>query len=248
MQVDKHRSVEPLIAALKVLIEEDELTKRALTEQDEVLTKQLAATNAAIGKAEEYAKSVTAYEQKKQELPRLAGVFDDAKRGFEAEQQKQPERDRVDREIAAIEAELPSYATADALAREVASLTSSIESDTKTQQEQQAEMEQKEAEIKRDQESIRSLEGARAQKELLEATRERLTEGRKSLTSLCEELGELEALRGKVESAKQNYLASAQIAQHQAEHHRRLNQAFLDEQAGILATHLEDGVPCPVFG
>ncbi len=248
LQADRYRSVDPLIALLRALIEEDERTKTAQAEHDALLTKQLAAVNAAIGKVEEYAKSVAAYEQKKQELPLLALAFDDAKRALEAQEQKQPERDRIDREITSLEAELPSYAVADALTREVASLMSSIEADTKAQQERQAKMAQKETEIKSARETIRALEGASAQKEKLEAERSRLTVERESLTSLCTALGELEALRGKTESAKQDYLASARVAQQRAEHHRRLNQAFLDEQAGVLATHLEDGVPCPVCG
>lgn len=44
------------------------------------------------------------------------------------------------------------------------------------------------------------------------------------------------------------YLALAQAADEQLQAYTRMQRAFLDAQAGILAGSLQAGIPCPVCG
>ncbi len=49
-------------------------------------------------------------------------------------------------------------------------------------------------------------------------------------------------------SAQQGYLAAYEKASEKQNEYLRLNKQFLDEQAGVLALSLADGMPCPVCG
>ncbi|MDO4439079.1 MAG: SMC family ATPase [Eubacteriales bacterium] len=59
---------------------------------------------------------------------------------------------------------------------------------------------------------------------------------------------ELKQLDIKLARAKADYLEASALAQHKQEEYLRLNKAFLDDQAGVLAASLVDGIACPVCG
>ena len=47
---------------------------------------------------------------------------------------------------------------------------------------------------------------------------------------------------------KQAYLRAAAVSAQLLQDYEQKNKAFLDEQAGIIASRLEEGIPCPVCG
>ena len=57
-----------------------------------------------------------------------------------------------------------------------------------------------------------------------------------------------QTLYRQVEEAQDAYRAASRTAGQKDQIYRALHQAFLDEQAGILAATLEEGQPCPVCG
>lgn len=68
------------------------------------------------------------------------------------------------------------------------------------------------------------------------------------LTALQKNIENYQELLGKLEAAQTSYRAAAEEARVENEVWERMNRAFLDAQAGILASGLEEGVPCPVCG
>ena len=75
------------------------------------------------------------------------------------------------------------------------------------------------------------------------------------LNDLSEKLGNLDkdvkALEKKEKEHKKavvRYRESAKLADAANDEYRRKNRAYLDGQAGVLASQLEEGVPCPVCG
>ena len=55
-------------------------------------------------------------------------------------------------------------------------------------------------------------------------------------------------LEKEAESKKKGYLTASQKRAEIKEILNKMEQAYLDGQAGILATDLQDGMPCPVCG
>ena len=237
-----------IIDLLKLLIAEDEDTQKQLDADASATSKALAFANANIGKAEEYAKNVRAFEQKQQELPLKAGAFDDARKAFDEEKAKQPERDRLDKEIAALEAELPQYDAVDALEKEIKTLAASIEAVEAKQKEAQTALDEKNAKIKESREKIKELSDAEVKKEKLEGEQSKLNEQKSKLEELQKSLENYKARRDDFQSGQAEYVGLADAAQKAGEQYNAQNKAFLDEQAGILANGLEEGAPCPVCG
>lgn len=241
-------STEQTIELLKLLIAEDTEDQKQLEMDSSSISKDLATVNANIGKAEEYAKNVKAFEQKQLELPQKAGAFADAKKALDQENKKQPERDQLDKDIASLEVELPQYDTVDTLEKDIKSLTTSIETAEAKQKETQAAIDEKNAEIKDSREKIKALSDAEAKKEKLESEKSKLNEQKSKLEALQEVLEDYDKLCADFKSKQVKYVALANAAQEALDKYNEQNKAFLDEQAGILASELKDGIPCPVCG
>jgi len=68
------------------------------------------------------------------------------------------------------------------------------------------------------------------------------------LEDLEEALRSYEELLASFNEKQTEYLKSADAAREALERYSAQNKAFLDEQAGVLASTLEEGAPCPVCG
>ena len=240
-----HRELFPL---LKLLIAGDTDEQKQIMANASVVSKELETVNANIGKAEEYAKNVKALEQKQLELPKKSGAFDDSKKKLEEEKEKQPERDKLDESIATLKSELPQYDTANALEKDIKSLNTSITAALSKQRETQAYIVKKEAEIKASREKYNTLLDAEAKKEKLDNEKEKLTEQKSKLEELREALNDFNVLCAELTSKQSEYATLSTVVQNALDKYNTQNKAFLDEQAGILASALEDGTPCPVCG
>ena len=236
------------IELLKLLIAEDSEEQKKIEADASLVSKELETVNANIGKAEEYAKNVKTFEQKQLELPQKAGAFADAKKTLDEEKEKQSERDRLDKDIAAIEAELSQYDTVDTLEKDIKALTTSIETAETKQKETQTSLAEKNDEIKDSREKIKLLSDAEVKKEKLEGEKSKLNEQKSKLEDLQEALEDYNELCVDFKSKQAEYVALADTAQEALDKYNAQNKAFLDEQAGILARDLEEGAPCPVCG
>ncbi len=241
-------TTESTIELLKRLIAEDEEIQKQLEEDIDRVSKALATVNASIGKAEEYKKNVADFEEKKTALPQKEKTLADARIAFEEEQKKQPERDRIDKDIAALEAELPQYDTADTLTKEIGVLASKIETNQINLGKTQASIEKKDATIKETKEKIKALEGATVQKQKLEADKEKLNTQKGKLETLRDDLTDFSNLCNTLKTSREEYKKLFDSAKNALDDYNAKNKAFLDEQAGIIASTLKEGAPCPVCG
>lgn len=95
---------------------------------------------------------------------------------------------------------------------------------------------------------LSQLEGSEEKKVKLETDYDKLVEKGKSRKKLLDDCQKLKEYKEEADRAKNDYLDSKRNYENQEALFRRINSAFLDNQAGILAADLKENEPCPVCG
>lgn len=98
------------------------------------------------------------------------------------------------------------------------------------------------------QEMLRTVKDAEQERFRLRTEKERLAEKKKRMQEFIEKKREISMLQKVLEEKQTAYQKASEERNRLRELYNRKNQQFLDEQAGILAQQLKDGVPCPVCG
>lgn len=92
------------------------------------------------------------------------------------------------------------------------------------------------------------LQGAAAGLEQAKAACIQARQKVEALTALEQQRAALQTTENTYRRAAADYQAAAARAQRLEQDYQRLNRAFLDSQAGVLAADLQPGAPCPVCG
>jgi exonuclease SbcC len=237
-----------IIAVLKDIIADDEQAQKSFEMESADVSKTLETVNANIGKAEEYAGNVKALEEKRLALPQKQTDVESCRVILDEEKAKQPKKAQLDSEIAVIEASLPRYDALKSLNDEVKELKDRIEKSCSDQSVAQENLARCEEETVNSKQRIKEIEGASVQKERLQAEKERLDAQKSEVEELVEALDSYDALVDELEVKQNEYKILSADAEEAVLAYYTLNKAFLDEQAGIIASTLEKDVPCPVCG
>ena len=219
-----------------------------LSETPALLTRLLQADTRArdlcLGEIQETDRALESLSQLTLCLPQL----EQAREALAAEQAKHGRAEELTAAAAAIQAQLPQYARLDELRRAHSGLLTQMEAQREQLEQHSGELNSIQAGLDELGTRQEALKDCGEQLARLEAEQADLLRRQQALKALEEELRALQALQQDVLAAQQDYLAKSTAAL-QAQHtYDRLNQAYLDEQAGILADTLREGVPCPVCG
>ncbi len=176
--------------------------------------------------------------------PELAAL----RRALEAHQARSGETEALGRQIAALEAELPCYDDFERIRARSLALEKQIAQNERACVEKRAAQEALRAAIAQYRESRKELENAGEKKAALVHEREQYAARKAALGDLKDALRSLQTLSTRLARAQAAYQSAAEHARGLRTDYAAKNQAFLDEQAGILASTLTDGAPCPVCG
>lgn len=171
-----------------------------------------------------------------------------AKISYEREKAKAPEYEEKTKKVAEIEAQYGDY---DALSTVKVKFQASkkalqkARTDVECNKKEEEKHKQIIIDIKKELESKNDL-GVR--KQTLITQKEKLEDERDRVVGLLDDINIVKKLQIQLKKAQESYLKSANDAKSKHEKYLVLNEAFLSEQAGILASNLESGMPCPVCG
>lgn len=233
---------------LNRLLQEDTDDHAALDKQLASLEKELEGLTAKLAQASSYADAQAALTQKESAEKDAMLALNQAQAALAAAQETIPEQELLQQKITAIEVLLPTY---DALDAKITDLSAS-QKELKTIQNQQKLTQQTLAalssEITALKESRRTLENAGAEKEKYAAMCQKLSDRRTRIQALLSGIGILSAQRQVLSTKQAAYLNASEKAFRAGQAYEDLNKTFLNEQAGILASSLMEGIPCPVCG
>ncbi len=234
-------TTEEVIDFLSSLLGADQEQNNELEKQIQQIDDRLEVVNANIGKAEQYAANVSQYNQKTTALQGVVKAYDDAKAKLDALTKQKPQIEADEKEIARIEGKLSDYDALENLQNDVLSLENAIKGNEGQILKAKADINQKAEEIEKMKMEQSSFSSAPVQKTELENQKTRLEE-------LAKKLHVLMVFSNDLKIVQEDYQKASKQAEKYALVYQECNKRFLDGQAGIMASVLEDGAPCPVCG
>lgn len=237
-----------VLELLDKLLEEDGAAQQSLNTRQAQLTAQNDLLTAQITKAEAYREAKETLQQQQARAAEANEELSSAQAALLAAQETEPQQEALGKEIAAIDALLPDYderEQADSQLQENKKLLQDTQESQRDSVEQTEALRVRIAEMKQE---YASLADADAQCERLSAQCKAVEEHREQFEKLLEALEALKQQKEVLQEKQTAYVEAAVKSDRLRADYEGKNKEFLDEQAGIIATTLTVGHPCPVCG
>ena len=240
--------VEDVVELISKILENDKKSESVTAEKISKIEKALEEVTAVLAKAEEYSKAQSELEKSEKTYAELTVSFGETQKTLEAEKAKKPEQEKLSKQIAVIEAEIPKYDELDAKKAEAQKLANQLQTCNKTLESYITAQKGIAEDIAKMKDEQKSLADAGANREKFIREKEQAENRKAALENLVKKLSAFDSLTDRYEQAKKAYLAATDKAESAKNLYEMNYRAFLNEQAGILAEDLTEGVPCPVCG
>lgn len=233
---------------LEQVIGEDSRTQQKLSTELAGVEQQMELVVSALTQAAEQEKQRQALASCEKELALQSLRLVQLKQLLSQAEDRLPEQESISREITRLELILPDYTQ---IGQKTAALQT-LQRNLRRAQQEQEELSRSEllltSEIAQLKQLRTALESAAADKERLLSQKASLLLQQERLQKLNDSIARLYRYYTQLESAQQAYRSAAEKAALCQADYDRQNRAFLDAQAGILASSLVPGMPCPVCG
>lgn len=241
-------SVDEILALVLSIIEKDETLKTEVDEKSAENKKQLDEINAVLKSAEDVAnrrKQLADAENLKTVKHQTLALLQNK---YETEKQKEPLLEKIKAEIAVEENALPEYDAVDGKIKEL----KICEDSKKSQQDQKIQIESLLELLceknKKDEEKLASLQNSGENVANLRNEADKFDADKKRIENLKNDISTYRNFFTILEQRQAEYLVAKEKADLLKKQYEEMNDAFLNEQAGVIAETLVAGKPCPVCG
>lgn len=233
---------------LDAIVEEDAKAAEKLKSQLSAVEKELDAVKMQLTKAlgrQDTEKQLNAQQEK---VPGLSARLEEAEAAWNAAKDTKPRQDTLKGQLAVWKQQLPEYDNLEQLKTQLEAAKKGLaqaEQDRETAQQNQNALENEIKSLKTQQER---LSGTEAQKVQLSAQKQQATDRKGRFTTLLSDIEGLTAEKNMLGKLQADLEAAMDISTRLLQIYNDKNTAFLREQAGIMASTLAEGIPCPVCG
>jgi exonuclease SbcC len=233
---------------VQVLLDEDCAAQEKMKAELSGSESRLAAMDKELGRAQNIEKTRSVLRKATEDLEKILPTMAPLKEAKVAAESMQPERDRLQECITTLRNSLPDYDQLEARRTDVAKKKNDAKGLVANLEKNTGAVENLRATIKSLEEELASLGDAGSRKQELIAQLDKLKTRQEDLLKVGKSVKELTGIRDAFEKAQQAYVVAATDYQEKKAEYEAMSQAFLDEQAGIIAETLVENEPCPVCG
>ncbi len=242
------RPIDEAVELLKAIIKNDEEEYAKATGKLELIEKQLERIASLLGRAEVIAKTRENLATARNKLTEANSELEKTKAAYSEEKAKEPEVDYLTEQITTERNKLGSYDELEAICQEILKKEEEKRKREGSLSKNKEMKEKKEEEKKKACNEREEIKKAPFEQTLLSSEREKFENSLKEIGALLETLKKHGEQSQELDSLQEQYTETFQQAQNFQEDYNKKNKAFLDEQAGILASTLKQGEKCPVCG
>lgn len=233
---------------LEAILEEDAGAEKKLDSDLVAVEKELDAVKEQLTKAEAYQKEKTELFGKQEQERALSTQLQEAKGAKDAAKDTEPQQRELTNRLAQWELLLPKYDDLNTLEAKLTTAKKDLADAMRKRETAQALQAQLNVEIQSLKEEHSQLSSAEAQKERLSNQLSNANERKEKFTKLLSEIKSFNAEQEKLNELQQAFQAALATSSRFLQVYNDKNAAFLREQAGMMASNLEEGKPCPVCG
>ena len=233
---------------LEAILEEDTDAEKKLDSDLDAVEKELDAVKEQLTKAEAYLKEKTELFGKQEQERALSTQLQEAKGAKDAAKDTEPQQRELTNRLAQWELLLPKYDDLNTLEAKLTTAKKDLADAMRKRETAQALQAQLNVEIQSLKEEHSQLSSAEAQKERLSNQLGNASDRKEKFTKLLSEIKSFNAEQEKLNELQQAFQAALATSSRFLQVYNDKNIAFLREQAGMMASNLEEGKPCPVCG
>ena len=235
-------------ALVQKLIEQDTRQAEALNAEIQTCEGEIQQNAALLAKADERQKAAQALENDRQQLQQETAAQQACQSALDAAKTHEEDIQQAGQQIAVLGAQMPDYQERETKIKTLAAgRKAQLTLAAKAQKEEDS-YKALEQQIETLKEEQVSLKDAGANKATLEAQKEKLDTLFKDLAALRRAFLAYTKLEAARNSAQEDYNQKALIFKEKRALYEKMQDLYLDAQAGILSETLETGKPCPVCG
>lgn len=245
---DGRMMISDVTKLLSTLIEKDTEESEAVQNEIKITEQTLENINALLTKAENYIKAEAELEAAIKVQAETTPLIDEFKERAATIKNQTPEIENKQKQVTEIEAQYGEYDLLREKKNTALALNSSLDKNKKSVENIKEKILFSSEKITAMKKELSGLADSGTKKEKLLNLKEQTENKIQKADELKKQLAAFEKLKKDLTAAQNNYLEAEKKSAEETEKYSRLNKAFLDCQAGILAETLADGMPCPVCG
>ena len=251
LEVEKAKKKElPIGKVLEILseLEQEDVEKaRKIRENETKIDEELEKVNAKIGQAEQIEKMQKELQEAGEQIQTLREERELAKQQREQAKKEQEGTEELLVQATEIHLELPKYEKVEELEKIIQKAGHSAEQIKTQLLEKDKGIKDLEIELEKYRQELQMLADTGELQEKLRHEIERLSEKIQKIKQIKAKQKDLTERQSEAREAQKQYLA-ADEAYKKEKRHERMDQAYRDGQAGLLASRLAEDMPCPVCG
>lgn len=240
--------VTEVIELFRTLLEQDQQAELALEAELAAVEKELEQITSQLTQAEAYEAAKTALAERVAEETMLTVALETAKAALDAAQKTVPEQEKLQSKIAEMELLLPSYDELDTHTAALAAAQTDLAGAHAAQESAAKEKNDLTIGITELRAEQKDLADVSAEKEKLAARLQQLGDRQKQFVDFLSGMEGLTRERAELAKRQEDYLKAEEASSELLLEYEVKERAFLREQAGIMASGLTAGMPCPVCG